>query len=76
MTNETKVTKGYHNLLVWQRARELVKLVYKLTSDFPKSEDYGLTSQIRRFDQKDYNVLENLRGEVAFLLNRFVKSVK
>lgn len=43
-----KTTKGYHKLLVWQRARELVMLVYKYTEDLPKSEEFGLKSQIRR----------------------------
>ena len=33
---------------VWQRAHEVVLLVYKLTSAFPESERYGLTSQMRR----------------------------
>jgi four helix bundle protein len=36
------------NLIVWQKSIELVKLVYRLTADFPKEELYGLTSQMRR----------------------------
>jgi len=47
-TNETKATKGYHKLIVWQRAREMVKIVYFITENFPKLEAFGLTSQIRR----------------------------
>jgi four helix bundle protein len=43
-----KGNKGYHKLLVWQRARELVKLVYLSTETFPKSEEFALKSQIRR----------------------------
>ncbi len=39
---------GYRKLIAWQRARELVVLLYKITNSFPKSEVYGLTSQIRR----------------------------
>ena len=38
----------YKDLIVWQRSMELVVEVYKLTSKFPKSEIYGLTSQMRR----------------------------
>lgn len=34
-----KIDKGYHRLLVWQRARELVKQVYLSTEAFPKSEE-------------------------------------
>ena len=43
-----KENKGYHKLLVWQRARELVRLVYQFTENFPKPEEFGLKSQIRR----------------------------
>lgn len=38
----------YKDLIVWQKAVELVKEVYKLTAKFPKEEVYGLTSQMRR----------------------------
>lgn len=34
--------------MVWQRARSLVKQCYVLSSDFPKEEIFGLTSQLRR----------------------------
>lgn len=44
----TKEGKGYHKLLVWQRAKELVVIVYRLTEGFPKSEEFGLKSQARR----------------------------
>jgi four helix bundle protein len=43
-----KRDKGYHKLLVWQRARELVKLIYLYTEKFPRSEEFGLKSQLRR----------------------------
>ena len=42
-----KIT-SYRDLTVWQKAMRLVKAVYDLTSMFPKSELYTLTSQIRR----------------------------
>jgi four helix bundle protein len=40
--------RGYRDLVVWQKAMELVTDVYRATSEFPKHELYGLTSQIRR----------------------------
>lgn len=40
--------ESYKQLKVWQRSIELVKEVYKITDDFPKSELYGLISQMRR----------------------------
>ncbi len=39
---------NYRDLLVWKQGIELVKLIYKITREFPKEELYGLTSQIRR----------------------------
>jgi len=35
-------------LLVWQKSHELVLKIYEVTKDFPKDEQFGLTSQIRR----------------------------
>lgn len=40
--------RSHRDLIVWQRSMDLVTAVYKLTEEFPKSELYGLTSQIRR----------------------------
>src|ERR1051326_7451764 len=40
--------KDFRQLSVWQKAHALTLLSYKLTANFPKSEAYGLTSQIRR----------------------------
>jgi len=39
---------SYKELLVWQKAILLVKEVYSQTGKFPKSEIYGLSSQMRR----------------------------
>jgi len=41
-------TYSFEKLDVWQKSRELVKYIYKLTKKFPADEKYGLTSQIRR----------------------------
>jgi four helix bundle protein len=38
----------YRELIVWQKAMNLVEAVYRTTNDFPHAEIYGLTSQIRR----------------------------
>lgn len=38
----------FENLRVWQEAREVVGIVYRLTAKFPSSERYGLASQIQR----------------------------
>ncbi len=39
---------SYKKLLIWQRARLLVRKIYELAKQFPKEETYGLTSQIKR----------------------------
>jgi four helix bundle protein len=40
--------RGHRDLVVWQKAMKLVTDVYKITTDFPKHEVYGLTGQLRR----------------------------
>ncbi len=40
--------KSYRELLVWQKSYALALELYSATSDFPKHEIYGLTSQMRR----------------------------
>lgn len=38
----------YTELEVWKHARELASYIYELTATYPKSEQFGITSQIRR----------------------------
>ena len=38
----------YGDLLVWQKAMDLVTMVYRLTRAFPADEKFGLTSQMQR----------------------------
>jgi four helix bundle protein len=42
------VARSYRELFVWKKARSLVTVVYRGTEQFPKTETFGLTSQIRR----------------------------
>ena len=42
------MARSYRDLLVWQKARVLTVQIYQATEQFPRSELYGLTSQIRR----------------------------
>lgn len=39
---------AFEKLDCWQKARELSKFVYLITSKFPSEEKFGLVSQIRR----------------------------
>ena len=40
--------KSFEDLLVWQKAHAYVLDIYKMTESFPRSELFGLTSQMRR----------------------------
>ena len=40
--------RSFRDLLVWQKSHALALLTYKTTTDFPKSELFGLSSQMRR----------------------------
>jgi len=42
------VARDYTKIKAWQITDELALLVYKATKEFPKSEIWGLTSQMRR----------------------------
>jgi len=40
--------RKYKDLIIWQRSVKLATEIYKVTSDFPSEEKYGLISQMRR----------------------------
>lgn len=40
--------KSYRDLEVWQKAMDLVEMCYQMTTKFPESETYGLSSQLQR----------------------------
>ena len=39
---------SFEKLHVWIDSKELIKLIYIITKDFPNEEKFGLTSQLRR----------------------------
>ena len=48
LKSKSRDLKGYHKLILWQKAREFVRLIYKATESFPRSEEFGLKGQLRR----------------------------
>jgi len=40
--------KDYKNLMVWQRSHKAVLNIYKLTKSYPREEQFGIVSQLRR----------------------------
>ena len=45
---DSGVARSYRELLVWQKAKALAVHAYSATEHFPKTEMFGLVSQIRR----------------------------
>ena len=39
---------GFRELIYWQKARQLVQEVYRISAAFPTTEQYGLSLQLRR----------------------------
>src|SRR3990167_3696386 len=62
-------TKSFKDLIVWQKSRDLAILIYKLTEQFPRSELYGLTSQMRR-------AVISISSNIAESYHRFHKKEK
>jgi four helix bundle protein len=42
------MVKSFRDLEVWRIGLDLVETIYRCTAEFPKSEVYGLTAQMRR----------------------------
>src|SRR5690242_5705413 len=43
-----EVHSGFRSLRVWQAGMDLVESCYRTSQSFPKAEQFGLTSQLRR----------------------------
>jgi four helix bundle protein len=41
-------TRHYRDLIAWQKAMELARMIYTRTEEFPRSETFGLRMQLRR----------------------------
>lgn len=65
---------SFKDLEVWKRSIELVKVIYKLTEDFPDTEKFGLVSQMRRCSVSiPSNVAEGRRRGSKSDFKRFVQ---
>ena len=42
------MVKSFRDLQVWQKAMDVADAVYVATADFPKTEMFGLTAQVRK----------------------------
>jgi hypothetical protein len=48
MEQDSYKSRSYRDLEVWLLSIDFVKKIYRVTNNFPASEKYGLTNQIRR----------------------------
>lgn len=49
-TNKSRkdIFTSFKDMPIWQEAMSIAEIIFKLTGNLPKREDYSLTSQIRR----------------------------
>lgn len=68
----TAVTK-FEDLIAWQEARKLVRMIYKITSDGLFSKDFGLKDQIQRAAVSSMtNIAEGFDNESTVEFARFL----
>ena len=66
-------SKGYKDLVAWQKSMQLVETIYKITRKFPNEELYGLTTQMRR---SAVSVPSNLaEGQLRKSKNEFIQFI-
>lgn len=66
--------RNFRQLEVWKKAHELTLDLYRITSDFPNAEQYGLTSQLRRAAVSiGANLAEGCGRDTNAVFRRFVQ---
>jgi four helix bundle protein len=67
------VVRTFHDLLVWQKAFELCLDVYRVTTNFPADERYGIISELRKTSRSvTYNIAEGHRRHSTLEYIRFL----
>lgn len=67
------MVRNFKNLKIWHRSRAFVKTIYDLSKSFPREEQFGLTSQIRRAAiSVPSNIAEGCGKGTEKDLNRFL----
>ena len=60
-------TYSFEKLEVWKESKELIKLVYQITSNFPVEEKFGLSSQSRK---SSISIFSNIAEGSARITNK------
>ena len=71
-----KHAESFKDLLVYQKAREVAKEVFKITQSFPKEEMYSLTDQVRRSSRSIGAQIINKLSEIGRMLNSMMTKAK
>ena len=64
---------SYKDLIAWQKAMEMVAMIYDATSEFPSDERFGLVSQLRRAVSVPSNIAE---GKARYSNRDFVRFLR
>jgi len=65
--------RNFRKYQVWELGHQITLDVYKLTTNFPKDEQYGLTSQMRRASSSvPANIAEGCERESEAEFKRFL----
>jgi len=69
--------KRFEDLEVWQKAKELTNLIYKLSSSGSFARDFGLRDQMRRAAVSVMsNIAEGFESQTEALFNQFLSRAK
>jgi len=72
---DCKMKHEYKELKIWNKARELNKMIYSMTDDFPKSETYSLSNQLRRASISiASNISEGSAYESAAMFSKYLNT--
>ena len=73
ITRMANKIQSFRDLLAWQKAMDLVEFVYRMTADFPSSEQFGLTAQMRKAVVSiPSNIAEGSRHRLPGYLSRVI----
>ena len=48
MSENSNKIKSYRDLIIWKKSVDFATVIYRITNSFPKTEQFNLTSQLRR----------------------------
>jgi four helix bundle protein len=66
-------TRSCRDLVVWQKAITLAKLIYRLSQNFPTAEKFGLIAQMRR---AAVSIASNIaEGQARHTTGEFIQSI-